>query len=136
MKYTRLAAASTATFLFVAVPAQAASIEVLFPTQTAPSTIDCSELDYADPHHNLTSPKGDFSWWDAQPELAQSIMDRCTAAQAAAAAPQVLGSKTAQSTQPTPAVLPKTGVGLLPLVLAVAAAISGALISTRRTYRA
>jgi hypothetical protein len=107
--------------------AHAATIDIINPWTDTPGTdrmlIDCSALNYDNPHANFTSPKGDESAWITMPAQAQSVMDQCDAAEHP--------GKVLAATTVAPTVLPKTGSSL-PLGLLTASIVSLLVLVLRR----
>lgn len=122
-------AATAATAILSAAPASAAIIDV--PTSFyEPGQFDCSYLNYSDPQSNFVNQKEHtYNLWISDPGLAQSIYDRCDAAEhPKPATPVVLADETQ-----LPTVLPKTGSSAPALALAMILAALGATVTLRRS---
>jgi LPXTG-motif cell wall-anchored protein len=134
INHARIAIAATAVAASLsAAAASAATIDV--PTSFYETgELNCSYLNYTDPQSNFVNQKEHtYNLWISDPGLAQSIYDRCDAAEhpqpAAAQAPAVLASETQ-----LPTVLPKTGSSMPILAIAtLLAAIGTTTITLRRS---
>ena len=120
-----------ATIILAAAPASAATIDV--PTSFYETgQLDCSQVNYTDPQSNFVNQKEHtYNLWVTDPGMAQSLMDRCDAAEhPKPAAPAVLAGNTE-----LPATLPVTGSSAPAMALATILAAIGAGLTLRRSIR-
>jgi LPXTG-motif cell wall-anchored protein len=76
-----LAGAAVIAGLAASSPASAATVTYDLPWAEEPFVLDCAPLDYANPYNNFVEPDVDFSLWVVNPQMAETFMNDCTAAQ-------------------------------------------------------